>query len=104
MPERSNVSVYSPLVSVVMSSIIIGVIIAVICGRRLRVLEQARCCLGALLLLVLPDVIHLLHLQHFYYEDDDELVGGMKTYRPNHILSRATCKMQLKKKKINYLK
>lgn len=45
-------------------------IIIVFC---LRVIKQARCHLAAVLVLVLPDIVHFLHLQHLHHENHNEL-------------------------------
>lgn len=39
----------------------------------LRVCEQTCCRIVPVFILVLPDVIHLLQLQHLHYENHDEL-------------------------------
>lgn len=49
-----------------MSSIITTVVL------HPRLFEQA-CCLVAFFVLVLPDVVHLLQLQHLHYEYHDKL-------------------------------
>lgn len=69
-----------PLGRDVMSS----TIIIVFC---LRIFEQARCRLVAVLILVLPDVVHLLYLQHLHHENHDELhgTGGQNKIR-DHVL------------------
>lgn len=62
----------SPLFGDVMSS-------TTILDPCLRFAEQTCCCLAVLFLLVLPDVVHLLHLQHLHYEKHDELhTAGME--------------------------
>lgn len=45
-------------------------IIVVFCPRAR---EQTRCRIVSVFILVLPDVIHFLQLQHLHHENDDEL-------------------------------